>query len=438
MELKPIQSISFFPHQEEGIRWMIERETIGTLCGDAVIRGGLQCDDMGLGKTIQIIGTILNNPRESTLIICPLATIGQWERVALMVSSDFNIFRTQKCGKIMIWREIGVVDPGKRGIYLANFESIQRNPYLVRKRWWDRIVVDEAHRLCGRGAMFQLLGKVRSTIRWAVTGTPIVNRERDIWALLEFLGVARSQRKLVLPREFMIRRGMDELRETGMKNLPEKPDISYVSLTPSQRESEIYSTVKTQEYTPKILRFLRLRQASAHPKILVNEFPIESTKVKSVCDEVCIGRQEHKYIVFCQFIKEMQILSEAFRLRGMCAESIEMYNGTLNAVQRTETLERAKKDTCRVLLMQIQCGGVGLNLQEFNTCIFVSPYWTSALVDQSVARAVRIGQKQVVRVIFLIHGSSTNDEDEEKDIDQYVLSVADSKRKMLNELFCGE
>ena len=50
-----------------------------------------------------------------------------------------------------------------------------------------------------------------------------------------------------------------------------------------------------------------------------------------------------------------------------------------------------------ILLVQLQSGGTGLNLQHFDRIIFTGPWWTKALMEQAVGRAVRIGQtKQVV------------------------------------------
>lgn len=408
---------------------MIDHETNGVSLSDTyTIRGGLQCDDMGLGKTIQVVGTIVNNPRESTLIICPLATIEQWHRVIQTVCDQFNVLRTHKNGKTVSWRETGASScPLKRSIYLTHYEVVQRNQYLVKGRWWDRIVVDEAHRLCGRGVLFRLLQTIRSTIRWAITGTPIVNRSRDIYTLLMFLGIREP--KKACPQEFIIRRNMDELRGAGAGFVPFKPIISCIKLRPSRQELDLLENVRTREYTPKIVGFMRMRQASAHPKLVSPEFPTENTRVRAVCDEVCgSGGNDRKFLVFCQFTKEIQILLDALRLRGLCRGSIEVYDGSLAPDMRTDTIARAKKDACKVLLMQIQAGGVGLNLQEFDTCIFTSPWWTSALMDQAVARCVRIGQTKTVRVVFLIN-------EEDCAIDNYVLEAANTKKQLLGELF---
>jgi len=55
-----------------------------------------------------------------------------------------------------------------------------------------------------------------------------------------------------------------------------------------------------------------------------------------------------------------------------------------------------------VLLVQLQCGGTGLNLQENDRVIFMGPWWTSALMKQAVARVYRIGQTKAVEVYRLL------------------------------------
>jgi len=114
-------------------------------------------------------------------------------------------------------------------------------------------------------------------------------------------------------------------------------------------------------------------------------------------------------------------------------ENILLYHGGLNQAERTAVLRRSKETTERtVLLLQLQAGGVGLNLQEYDRIVFVSPWWTAALMDQAIARAVRMGQTQVVKVFHLRlaaeHSAAIN-------IDTLVNAKAEEKRKMLKQLF---
>jgi SNF2 family DNA or RNA helicase len=63
----------FVPYQREGVLWMLtmENQTSGP-------KGGFLCDEMGLGKTVQLVSTMLGNPKPRTLIIVPKSIITQW------------------------------------------------------------------------------------------------------------------------------------------------------------------------------------------------------------------------------------------------------------------------------------------------------------------------------------------------------------------------
>ena len=109
------------------------------------------------------------------------------------------------------------------------------------------------------------------------------------------------------------------------------------------------------------------------------------------------------------------------------------YSGSMTQKERTDVLAKSKETTdTTVLLLQLQAGGVGLNLQEYDRIIFLSPWWTAALMDQAVARAVRMGQTKVVKVYHLElaaeHANSIN-------IDMLINSKIDEKREQLHTIF---
>jgi hypothetical protein len=83
-----------------------------------------------------------------------------------------------------------------------------------------------------------------------------------------------------------------------------------------------------------------------------------------------------------------------------------------------------------VLLLQLQSGGVGLNLQHFSKIVFMSPWWTAAMMDQAVGRAVRIGQEKTVEVTMLVLK-----EEDTMNIDVAMLTKAEGKRSVLERLF---
>jgi SNF2 family DNA or RNA helicase len=193
---------------------------------------------------------------------------------------------------------------------------------------------------------------------------------------------------------------------------------------------------------------LRLRQISVHPQIYIEakrrEDPLyerddwngSSTKLDAISRIIRSDDAErvHKYIVFCQFHEEMALIrAMLLRQRLVADDNILMYHGGLNQVERTSVLSRSKESTQRtVLLLQLQAGGVGLNLQEYDRILFVSPWWTSALMDQAIARAVRMGQEHTVHVYHL---SLAAEKSGSVDIDKLVSAKALQKREMLRRLF---
>ena len=63
-------------YQYDGVRWILNNELrTDPVCG---VRGGFIADEMGLGKTIMMIGTMLCNFVEKTLIVVPPVLLDQW------------------------------------------------------------------------------------------------------------------------------------------------------------------------------------------------------------------------------------------------------------------------------------------------------------------------------------------------------------------------
>jgi len=464
---------SYFEHQEKGIRWMLEKEKEGTEVstrdgkGEVLVRGGFQCDDMGLGKTIQIAAAMVNHAKKQTLLIAPLAMIETWGEVCQ--HAGMIVYEVVKG----VWvKRDGTATAVSRhfmkcrpSVYISNYEKLYHN-FALFDRTWDRVVLDEAHKIRnGDGQVAVYARKIVAPIRWAVTGTPLVNSLKDVVSLLMFIGVPcsplwswDSRLNTILP-EILLHRSLNSLRAV-IKGAPPVPEIyNDVLAFVTEEEEDFYHGVQgatesmIAKYSGDLLSsaevfklLLRLRQISVHPQVYINakrrEDPLYSrknwatvsTKVERVKNIIRQDSTEkvHKYIVFCQFIDEMALMREAL-LGQVKSENILMYHGGLNQAERTAVLAKSKKTTeTTVMLLQLHAGGVGLNLQEYDRIIFVSPWWTAALMDQAIARAVRMGQTEIVKVYHLRlaaeDGATIN-------IDNMVDAKAVEKRKMLEKLF---
>src|SRR5210317_2568218 len=89
MKIEGLNGRLFAPYQCDGVKWMLgmEHQASGP-------KGGFLCDEMGLGKTIQLVATMLGNPKPRTLIIVPKSIITQWsEEIAKFAPNlTINIF----------------------------------------------------------------------------------------------------------------------------------------------------------------------------------------------------------------------------------------------------------------------------------------------------------------------------------------------------------
>ena len=80
-----------------------------------------------------------------------------------------------------------------------------------------------------------------------------------------------------------------------------------------------------------------------------------------------------------------------------------------------------KDKNIEILILQIQTGCEGLNLQHFNEIYFVSPHWNPAVEDQAIARAHRIGQEKET-YIFKFIMKSFDEEEESNCIETHFQS----------------
>ena len=457
-DLIPLWSdFQFMEHQRIGVRWMLEKESNGT--------GGLLCDDMGLGKTIQVVGLIKNQPRnvrQTTLIVAPVAVLEQWK--ADFRRAGISIWVPKKGG--YLWdQEFRSKDLLAHGVYIIGYEAAQRNPALLKGKW-NRVVYDEAHRLASNNSSTKLALSFKEHVKniWLLTGTPIVNKVRDIVTLFEVAEIetAGSDLEALQPtiNKYIMARSMNQLRDQ-IDNAPPVPvyETHHLDFT-TEEEREFYNGMTgiiCKRWTAldadaggptglaRLRLFMRLRQLSLHPQVYIAarkaalkslytraDWTASSTKFDKLQEIVCESPTSHKWIIFCHFRKEMDMLQNMFRAENR-VEIVQQYNGALTPAEKADVLERTHAPLMagkqEVLLIQLQSGGTGINLQHFDRIIFTGPWWTKALMEQAVGRAVRIGQKNVVKVISL-----ALKEEEALNIDKYMLKKAEEKGELCREV----
>jgi SNF2 family DNA or RNA helicase len=429
---------------------MLGRESAET------VRGGILCDEMGLGKTIQVMGLLKNGSQkhgEMSVLIAPVAVLEQWKKVAWR--SGFTVKVPSKSG--MSWQ----LDGKMRSIFAPHiccigFEAAVSKPWLLTNYDWSRLVIDEAHRIASGNTGTELAFKIRADKKWLLTGTPIVNKVKDITTLLKIIGVENPSSQLselrATLKTYVLARTMEQMR-ASIPDAPLPPihEIRHLDFLTKEEEvfyhskadiiaNQLNNLAGASAALQRLKLLMRLRQVSLHPQIYNEarkaqlrsawtqpDWEGTSTKFEAIRELVAGAKESHKWIIFCHFKHEMEMLERMLKAVS-AVEIVQQYNGGLTAAQKEDVLERTHmrvaEDKQEILLVQLQSGGTGLNLQHFDRIIFTGPWWTQALMQQAVGRAVRIGQKKQI-VVYHLHLKA--EEEDSINIDTFMSVKAEGK-----------
>ena len=163
---------------------------------------------------------------------------------------------------------------------------------------------------------------------------------------------------------------------------------------------------------------LRLRQAACHPGLIDKARVTEpGTKVETLLLQLQEVLEEgHKALIFSQFTSLLAIVRQ--RLDGTVG--FEYLDGQTR--DRAARVERFQTDPdCRLFLISLKAGGLGLNLTAAEYVFLLDPWWNPAVEAQATDRAHRIGQTRPVFAYRLI----ARDTVEEK-----VLALQQKKREL--------
>jgi transcription termination factor 2 len=468
---------SYKEHQTVGINWMLQREIPAK---DDSPRGGILADEMGLGKTIQMAGLLLNGHQRigtQNLLVVPVAVISQWKSV--LEKAGMGVLVPERGRASWGWRtDVKARSPLMPAVHIIGYEALARRSGLGRLYKWDRVIYDEAHRLAGEkiGGLARLLN---TEVTWLLTATPIINSEKDFVRLLEVLGVkdvpSTAASSPFLIKKYMMARSMEQMRGI-IADAPAAPQFETVLLDfLTGEEADFYRGMTgmiTRRWLAleqdqmagaaleKLKMFMRLRQLSLHPQVYIEarksqfkrlytrpDWVGSSTKFEAIRGLVggkvgttttaTVGGKvgtttttatPHRWIIFCHFRKEMELLRDLLAAEQNVAR-VQIYSGDLTAAEKERVVAATHKplaaNKSEVLLVQLQSGGTGLNLQHFDRIIFTGPWWTKALMDQAVGRAVRIGQKSQVVVYNVVLK-----EEEALNIDKYMAEKASQKGQL--------
>jgi SNF2 family DNA or RNA helicase len=291
--------------------------------------------------------------------------------------------------------------------------------------------------------------------RLAMSGTPIENHLGELWSLFEFLnpgmlGAAsvfqltrggagnpdHETRKVLSQalRPFLLRRTKAQV----VKDLPPKVEQTlYCDMDRQQRRQ--YEELREHYRASLMARIdsgginrariqilealLRLRQAAIHPGLIDKRRRGEpSAKLDMLLPRLKeVSEEGHKTLVFSQFTGMLSILREHLDAEGI---SYEYLDGKTR--DRAACVERFQQDSnCRLFLISLKAGGVGLNLTAAQYVFLLDPWWNPAVEAQAIDRAHRIGQRAQVFAYRLIARGT---------VEEKVLELQRTKRELADAI----
>lgn len=372
-------SIELKTHQIEAMEWLVNIEK------NVYPHGGILADDMGLGKTLESLSVVLANQVSHTLIVVPASLVEQWVLEVNKFASNL---------------EINIDFPGGDVTITSYHKAAKRDK--IRNFAWDRVILDEGHFIRNpKTQTYKQLKQIKATHKWILSGTPIQNSLNDLKTLFRFIGLDWCEEDEFdsLVEHHVLRRTKDEVDICMPKLRVFKHYIDFGSQKEKkQYESENFGLKTKYNLCPcELVRLLRLRQYTLLPQMVFDsvekDYTYSNTKLDAVITTIQKYKDDEKPIVFCHFKKEMEYLKQNLIKEGF---RVDVINGDIPMDKRRDIIDNHEK--IDILLIQLQAGSVGLNLQMFNAVYFTAPHWNPTHERQAVCRAYRLGQTKTVYV----------------------------------------
>ncbi|MBA4023800.1 MAG: ATP-dependent helicase [Gordonia sp.] len=428
------------PYQQRGMEWLCHLSSLGI--------GAVLADDMGLGKTIQVLALMraeaeAADPAEergTTLLICPMSVVGNWEREIARFAPDISVLIHH--GPARLRRPHFGPAAARADVVITTFAIASRDRKMLSPMTWDRLVVDEAQHIKNVAtAQSKAVRALTARHRIALTGTPVENRLEDLRSVIDLvnpglLGTAstfKSRYAEPIERErdkgavrrlnavtspFILRRVKTD--PAVISDLPEKTELT-VRANLTVEQAALYRAViddlmnalgkgedpqgGSERRRTVFAALTRLKQICNHPAHYLGDgSPImrrnehRSGKVELLADMLeNIVADGERALVFTQFTAFGDMMAPW--LADRIGAGVSFLHGSLSRSARdTLVTEFSEDDGPPVMLASLKAGGTGLNLTAANHVVHLDRWWNPAVENQATDRVYRIGQQRRVEV----------------------------------------
>jgi len=425
-----------YPFQKKGVAFIEHKQ------GRALI-----ADEMGLGKTIQALAWLMIHPElRPVIIVVPASLKLNWAREAekwmdspkIQILSGTNI-------DMGLFGELIIIN---YDILLAWIEKLQTINIRV-------LITDECHYFknnkAKRTKAIKKLSKNISHII-ALSGTPIVNRPREIDNAIRIIDPT------ILPSFWETARKFYGARHNGFgwtfdgaTNTNEFHSLLINTIMLRRLKRDVLSDLpeKTRSYVPmelnnekeyafaenNFIQFVQLqkgREAAQRASNAETLAEIEGLKQLAVKGKLtqCIDwirnflNVDGKLIIFATHRFVINSLMEEF---GNIAVKVD---GSVTGANRQKAVDTFQNDDkIQLFIGNIKAAGVGITLTAASNVVFLELPWTPGEVTQAEDRCHRIGQRNSVNINYLLAANT---------IEEKIAKLIDKKRKVLDSVLDGK
>ena len=451
------------PYQKAGFDWLafLWRHRLG----------GILADDMGLGKTIQLLTLVLHireaGERRPLLVVAPTSVLATWQDEAAHFAPGLDV-RIIDGTSAKNGRRVADV-AADADLVVTSYTVARLDQDEFQAVEWAALILDEAQFVKNPATLqHRAIAALRADVTFVVTGTPMENSLRELWALLRLAapGLFPSARKFrqeyIQPIEQgkvpeneegapyrqrrleRLRRRIRPLMLRRTKDLvaadlpPKQEQLLHVDLVPAHRA--LYDTVLQRE-RQKVLGLLQdldrnrfivfrsltmLRMLSLAPALIDGEDArIGSAKLDVLLERVQeLQAEGHRALVFSQFTSFLSLAAERLEEAGVPYAYLD--GSTRN---RRAVIDGFRTGEQPVFLISLKAGGFGLTLTEADYVFLLDPWWNPAAEAQAVDRTHRIGQTEQVFVYRMIATGT---------IEEKVLALQQRKARLFTAVMDDE
>ncbi|KAL0543614.1 hypothetical protein IC582_018714 [Cucumis melo] len=183
-----------YPHQRDGLQWLWSLHCQG--------KGGILGDDMGLGKTMQICGFLAglfySRLIKRVLVVAPKTLLPHWIKELSVVGLSEKTREYYGTSAKLRQYELNYILQDK-GVLLTTYDIVRNNSKSLQGNCfsedeetedgttWDYMILDEGHLIKNPSTQrAKSLLDIPSAHRIIISGTPLQNNLKELWALFNF------------------------------------------------------------------------------------------------------------------------------------------------------------------------------------------------------------------------------------------------------------